>query len=209
MKFAPVGLLAVLLLAAGCQTASVSSGASPSAADAGTGPALAPAEFQPPSRDTIVVGQREDGSIQKSRVVGADGFAVTFRRGGERMTRLPFCFHCGHPRDYTIEMERYEALWPLEVGKSVTFQRRRASDGAVWIHDVAVTGTETVETEFGPVDAYVVRQEVRGTGGNRWRGTRTQWYAPKLGWNVKSEWQASDGESGSWKIGAIALANPG
>ena len=209
MKSAPVALFALLLLAAGCQTPDRSSAPGPSAAAPAAGPELAPAAFTPPTAGTIVVGQLEDGSIQKSRVVGTDGYAVTLRRGGERITRLPFCYSCGHPRDYTVEMERYEALWPLEVGKSVTFQRRRASDGAIWIHDVAVTGTETVETEFGPVDAYVVRQEVRGTGGNRWHGTRTQWYAPKLGWNVKSEWRSSDGESGSWKIGAIALANPG
>ncbi len=209
----PACVLAALLLASACETAPVSTDAEPAAEPAPTaaapadGPELAPAAFEPPEPGSVVTGRLEDGTRQTYRIVGADGYLLTLQRGTDRQSRVPFCFYCGGPREYPIEMERYETLWPLEVGKSVTFRRRRARDGEIWIHTVEVTGTETVETEFGPVDAYVVRQEVRGTGDNRWHGTRTQWYAPQLGWNVRSEWSTSDGESGSWEIAAIALAS--
>ncbi len=217
MKLVPVAMLAALLLAAGCENpagpaTSDPSASEPAAPDASApatdGPELAPAAFGPPNPGSIVMGRREDGTLEKTRVVGIDGFAVTVERAGERITRVPFCHACGHPREEPIEMARYEALWPLEVGKSVTFQRRRDRDGTIWVHTVEVTGTETIETELGPLATYVVRQEVRGTGRDRGRGTRTQWYAPQLDWPVRSEWSAPDGGAASWEIAAIALANP-
>lgn len=201
MKPAALALTGVLLLAAGCQAAATSP-----PAPAAPAPAAEPDRpgFELPARGTIVSGHREDGALETSRVLGSEGYAVTLLREGERITHVPFCYRCGHPRDEPIEIERYRALWPLEVGKSVTFQRRRTRDGAVWVHAVSVTGTETVDTEFGPVETFVIEETVTGAGGNRWQAARTQWFSPQLGWNVRSEWQAPDG-TGSWKIAAIAL----
>ena len=207
MKLVPAVTLGLLLVAAGCGTTSPPAGGEPSAkAETSAGPDLAPAAFVPPSPGTIIVGHRADGTLRKTRVLGSDGYAVTLERDGERITRLPFCHACGHPRDEPVETARYAQLWPLEVGKSVTFQRTRERDGTVWVHTVRVTGTETVEAEVGTFEAYVVEQEVGGAGGNRWHGTRTDWYVPELRWNVKSEWQGSDGDSGRWEMAAIALA---
>ncbi|HUF87943.1 MAG TPA: hypothetical protein VMM59_11230, partial [Thermohalobaculum sp.] len=160
--------------------------------------------FDLPAPGTIVAGHREDGALETSRVLGSEAYAVTMLRDGERITHVPFCYRCGHPRDERIELERYRALWPLEVGRSVTFQRQRLSDGAVWVHAVTVTGTETVDTDFGPVETFVIEETVTGAGGNRWQAARTQWFSPQLGWSVRSEWQAPE-DTGSWKIAAIAL----
>lgn len=209
MNVMPAALLGALLVGAGCQmTAEPPGPATTDPATTAEGPALAPAAFEPPGRGSIVMGHRADGTIEKTRVLATDGFAMTLERAGERITRLPFCHGCGDPRAQPVEMDRYEALWPLEVGKSVTFQRRRARDGAVWVHTVTVTGTETVATEIGPFRTYVVEERVEGAGGNRWSGRRTQWHAPELGWPVKAEWQGPDGD-GSWEIarhGAGAVA---
>lgn len=205
MKPVPAALLATLLLAAGCQ-ASGEPPAPATAATATTGPALAPAEFRPPQPGSIIVAQRADGTLEKSRVVAANGFAVTLERDGEVLTRLPFCHACGDPRAYPIERDRYAALWPLEVGKSVTFRRRESHGSGSWIHTVSVTRTERVAAEVGTFDAYVVEEQARGVAGDPWRATRTQWYAPELGWTVRSEWQVADGEPGSSELAAIALA---
>ena len=206
MKPVAAAVAAILLTAAGCQTTATSSPpASAAEGAAGGGPELAPAGYAPPKPGTIVVGRREDGTLETSRVIDTDGFQLRLEREGERIVRVPFCYYCGPLDAYPIETERYEALWPLEVGKSVTFQRRRARDGATWIQKASVVGTETVTTELGTFETFVIEQSARGAGTNRWRGTRTQWFAPEIGWTVKSEWWASDGASGTWEIASIAL----
>lgn len=207
MKVPPAALAAVLAIVAGCQPATTppAPGTAPSPS-AGPTARLAPAAFDPPKPGTIIVGHRADGSLEKTRVLAVQGHTVTLLEDGQRVTRYPFCYGCADPLHGTVEMARYASLWPLEVGKSVTFQSRRTGDGAVRVHIVTVARSRTVQTEFGPFDAFVVKEEVRGAGENRWHGTRTQWYAPKLHWAVKSTWQSSDGQSGSWEIAAIALA---
>ncbi len=176
---------------------------------AAAGPSMDPAEFALAAPGTIVEGRRGDGTDTKSRV-GDSGdliFTTTDLVGdrGQR-TRHPFCWGCD-PQTYPIEIDRYQELWPLEVGNSVKFQRRRATDGQVWIHKIKVVGTETVDTELGPIDAFVVKQTIRGTGTNRWRGKSTIWFAPKIGWGVKSKWWSKDGDSGKWEI--ISITPPG
>lgn len=201
MKRISLGLTAVLLAAAGCETADAP--ATPGVSAVPQDPAAAATSgYEPPASGTIVVVRHDDGRLETSRVLASEGFTVTMLREGERVTELPFCFRCAAPPQEGPGAGAYRALWPLEVGRSATF-RSQAGDGGVLTHDIAVTGTETVETDFGPVEALVVEETVTGADG--WRATRTQWFSPQLGWTVRSRWDAPGAGPGSWRIAAIAL----
>lgn len=206
MRRIHVGLLAVLAAAA-CQATEpvqepvpepVQEPAQPQL----TRPDIPPAAFEPPGPGTIVIGRREDGALARTRVLGVDGFALRLEEDGARVARIPFCYGCGDPRYDAVDMDAYAALWPLEVGKTTTF-RRETEDGTVRLHTVTVTGTDTLETEIGPVAVFVVREEARAAGAAGWRATRTVWHAPQLDWPVKVEWQESGGVTGSWDIAAM------
>ena len=196
-----LALVALLLAASGCETANQSAapgaGAVPedrTAPDTGS--------YEPPAPGTIAVVRHEDGRLETSRVLGSDGFALTMLRDGARVTEVPFCFRCGVPPVEEPGAGAYRALWPLEVGASARFLSR-TGDGSVLTHDVRVTGTETVETDFGPVEALVVEETVTGEGGSH--STRTQWFSPRLGWSVRSRWDAPEAGPGGWELAAIAL----
>ncbi len=175
------------------------------ASGAAAGPSLDPAEFALAAPGTIVDGRQGDGTDTKLRVDGIGDFTYTTTDlagdGGQR-TRHVWCWGCD-PKTYPIELERYRDLWPIEVGKSVKFQRRRASDGEVWIHKIKIVSTETVKTEFGPIDTFVVEQTVRGSGTNGWRATTKTWFAPSIEWAVKAEWWSTSGGKGTWEITSI------
>lgn len=203
MKRIPLAVATALLAAAGCETADPP--AAPrtdilSPRDTNRDTKSTPPGFEPPAPGTIVILRDEAGTQETSRVLDSDGYAVSMLRGGERVTEVPFCFRCA-PDEDEIETERYATIWPLEVGKSATF-RRRTAGGAVWVHEVSVTGEETVTTDFGPVETLVVEETV--TGGDGGRATRRQWYSPQLGWSVRSEWRSPD-DAGGWRLAAIAL----
>ena len=196
-----LALTALLLAVSGCETADP-----PSTPGAATVPPdrAAPdtGHYAPPAPGTIVVVRHEDGRLETSRVLGSEGFALTMVRDGERVTEVPFCFRCGAPPQEQPGAGAYRALWPLETGASASF-RSRAGDGGVRAHDVRVTGTETVETDFGPVEALVVEEAVTGEDGSR--ATRTQWFSPRLGWAVRSRLDAPETGAGGWELAAIAL----
>ena len=203
MKRIPAGLLATLLALAGCETAPPPAEPAPPTPPAAESPSLDPAAFAPPGPGTFIIGRRADGTLERTRVLGTDGYAIRLDQDGQRVARVPFCYGCGNPRYEALDTEAYAALWPLETGKTATF-RRETEAGTTRIHTVTVTGTETLETEFGPAPVYVVREEVRAAGADSYRATRTVWYAPQLGWPVKAEWQAPEG-AGSWEIAAMAV----
>jgi hypothetical protein len=80
-----------------------------------------------------------------------------------------------------------EPLYPLEVGKSITYFRQppagRTKD------TVTVVRTETLDFPYGTVDTYVIETRSESVDG-RWVGTATVWYAPSLRWQV--QWDISD-----------------
>lgn len=195
MRRISLSLTAVLLTAAGCETTET-----PPAPAANTVPATEAAPgYEAPAPGTIVVVRHQDGALETSRVLGASGHVVTMLRDEQRVTLVPFCFRCDSPPDG--EAGDYRGLWPLEPGRSASFRSRR--DGEVLLHDIAVTGTETVETDFGPVETLVVEETV-SAGGQR-RATRTEWFSPQLGWSVRSRWEGPGEEPGGWDLAAIAL----
>lgn len=82
----------------------------------------------------------------------------------------------------TFDKEEYSKLFPLKVGKSVSFKRKWRDK--TYQTDLSVLKTETIQTPSGTYDTFVVQRDERQVGGN-WKGRAIFWYAPKVRWNVK------------------------
>ncbi len=173
-------------------------------------PALASAQFVPAPLGTVIVGRRNDGELFEFRINKFGDLSIDYTRlngDGVESTMRPFCWAGCHPKRRPIELERYRKIWPLEVGKSAKFQRKRSDGSAVWVHELKVLRTETVETALGPIDTFVVEEKARGTATSNWRGKTTYWYAPSIGWSVKVEWSDNRGKDGEWNI--VSITPPG
>lgn len=167
-------------------------------------PVLAPAEFAIAPPGTIIEGRSVKGNkATKFRIDAIDDLSVTYTRlagkGGEATIR-PLCWAGCNPTRRPIELDRYRELWPLKVGKSVTFRRRSADGSKSWDHELMVLRTETLQTAVGAADTFVVEEKVSWSGGS---GQTTYWFAPSLGWWVKYKWSTSNGKSGGWSITSI------
>ena len=77
---------------------------------------------------------------------------------GARREAIPFCTDCLAEGVY-FPFDTYRELWPLELGKTVEFVRRRGGDA--WSNRVEVLGTESLELEIGAVDVYVTEVDSR------------------------------------------------
>jgi len=78
-----------------------------------------------------------------------------------------------------------EAIWPLEIGKTVTFLEQSGKDA--WCHTVSILRAEPINVPAGKFDTIVVAerlQSLRPEQGNL-DVTRTYWYAPTARWAVK------------------------
>jgi len=96
-----------------------------------------------------------------------------------------------------------EPLFPLEVGKKVTFYREpalgRTSD------TVEVVRTETLSLPIGEVDTYVIETTSKQVSGP-WVGTATVWYAPSVRWQVR--WIITDTAGDRRRRELIAIERP-
>jgi hypothetical protein len=95
-------------------------------------------------------------------------------------------------------------LFPLEVGKKVSFSRQPQAGLA---HDtVEVLRTETLSLSIGKVDTYVIHTKSE-IAADKWVGESTFWYAPSLDWYVQSVIKSSDGDDRERQI--ISITKPG
>lgn len=96
-----------------------------------------------------------------------------------------------------------EPLYPLEVGKTVSYFRQpragRTED------TVTVLRTETLSLPFGTVDTYVIQSRSRLVSGS-WVGIATVWYAPSLRWQV--QWEITDNEGDNRRRQVVEVRNP-
>lgn len=122
------------------------------------------------------------------------------RPDGSTGSIYPGCFACGGDRQ--IEEDKYAALWPLEVGKEVTFLRWRAAGSKSQI-TIIVSGTETVTTPAGTFDTYVLTGKIKNIEGNRWSASVTDWWAPSVGWIVKKQTKETDGDFSKLEVTEI------
>ncbi len=162
------------------------------------GPELAPAPFEPAEPGTRMAWQEIEGSGAGESVIGrADGYELHWQWEGEPRSGYLFCSFCGSTR---FDEQAYGALWPLEVGKSVSFWRNK--DGSRWQDEIEVIGTDSYELPGGPVPVYVVRWSSQAYS-HRWSGETTTLYAPSVGWSVRFEHADNEGRSWAWRLESV------
>jgi hypothetical protein len=138
----------------------------------------------------------------------------------------PFAAALGHVAFYNRDrasgdvyekwLKAVAQLWPIEPGKSVSFRYQTAEDGS---SANAFTGNITLEEEVtveaprsitvgaGTFVVYPLVILHKGVGTTYHRSSRTYYYAPELGANVKFEFRLISGSMGqqpkNWEVVAI------
>lgn len=80
-----------------------------------------------------------------------------------------------------------EAVWPLQVGKTIVFEQHLGMDG--WRHTVKVLRKETLQVPAGTYQTLVVEELIESmmpAQGNL-SVSKFYWYAPDVHWPVKYE----------------------
>ena len=114
-----------------------------------------------------------------------NGRGQTFARWGVFWTPS-----AGVVRLHGDELQR---LWPLEVGKEVSFVWTEGSESWRFSHKVA--RRETVTIPAGTFDTFVIEISETGLNGNSHRSVNRSWYAPKVGYAVKYEYELESGNN--------------
>jgi Protein of unknown function (DUF3108) len=82
-------------------------------------------------------------------------------------------------------------IWPLEVGKSTSFQRDlptyRGTANSTFQNELTVEKAETVTVPAGTFSTFVIKWRSRGLGFNTSDVVQTIWWSPALGFPVKRE----------------------
>ncbi len=160
-------------------------------------PKMAPAEFKVARAGTKITWKNLDtGKTVTTTVLPSDGFLVKRQANGKQYSRYGF-FAKSPETISAIEKTKLETIWPLESGKTVSYER--ALDKERWTDTITITGTESVSVDAGKFDTYVVKWESRNAAGT-WSGQCTRWYSPKLGWNVKTECSDTTSKSQRWEM---------
>lgn len=148
-------------------------------------PQLPPSNYELAAEDTVFVWRDLDsGKETKEYVKEHDGRLMQSNFGSRRS--FAYVPDPWADNENTKEAD-IEPLFPLEVGKKVSFYRQpragRTQD------TVEVVRTETLTLPFGAVDAYVIETTSKVLSGS-WVGKATVWYAPSLRWQVR--WEITD-----------------
>jgi hypothetical protein len=85
-----------------------------------------------------------------------------------------------------------EAIWPLEIGKTVSTAAKGAK-GAEQKLTLRVVKTETIAVPAGRYDCFVVDLDL-DIGHGKWIGRFRNWYAPALGFVVKNQLEMLAGD---------------
>jgi hypothetical protein len=165
------------------------------------GPQLPPSNYELAKGGTVFVWRDLDtGDIRRERVVEADGRLMLSDWGDRRsFAYVPDPWADSENTDPAD----IEPLFPLEVGKKVTFHRQPAAGRTV--DTVEVVRTETLSLPIGKVDTYVIETTSKLESGS-WVGTATVWYAPSVRWQVR--WLITDTAGDRRRREVIAMERP-
>jgi hypothetical protein len=160
-------------------------------------PGLEPAPFKALPEGTVMVWENMDTGKKVEGVVGrTHGFIVSWIWEGRSFSSFAhICMDCvagGVPPDGGVLGQ----LFPLQVGKAVSFTRRWA--GEAWRDRIEVMGAEQVTVPAGTFDAFVLLR-VSEQVNSDWRAEQRIWYAPGLGWVVKFEGYNNKGSGERWQ----------
>ena len=164
-------------------------------------PILAPAPFDaPPEGTRLVLEDLINGGTASGEVTALDGYILGWTSQGQTAKSVthfcPDCLQAGIGADGGPLAQ----LYPLEVGKGITFTRSRGD--LTWHDEILVVGTDSITTPAGSFDTFVVRRRSK-TPDDSWRAEQRNWYAPALGWVVKFEAFTTDGRRQSWQLVSV------
>jgi len=161
------------------------------------GPRLEPAPLRVAPPGTRMVWRRLDGYGTESGVIGAlqPDLLALYQWEGQPRSMYFFGIRCAGD-EVCFDHAAYESLFPLEVGKAVSFAR--SVEQWEWINRITVVATERLNLEFGEVDTFLVSCETEGQN-NPFHVKNDIWYAPSIGWNVQFRYRDSRGEAYSWQ----------
>lgn len=145
-------------------------------------------------------GERYETQITVAPPAGFRGAYTTVN--GDTGGFYPGCWACGG--DNLIESDLYARLWPLETGKSAAFLRS-STNGLQARVLITVIGSETIETQAGVFDTYVLDGRVEHLSGPRYSAQLKAWWTRDPGWVVKAEGSDSDGFQISSEVTSIRL----
>jgi hypothetical protein len=113
------------------------------------------------------------------------------------------------PIEAQLDARAPEGIWPLVVGKEISFARSR--DDSKWQETIKVVRTEHLTVPAGTFDTYVVERHTLGMGGNDFDGTSMYWYAPSVGDIVKYDVTVKSGTPtpGNTPWEATRIVGPG
>lgn len=165
------------------------------------GPQLPPSDYELAKGGTVFVWRDLDtGDIRRERVVDPVGRLMLSDWGDRRsFAYVPDPWADSENTDPAD----IEPLFPLEVGKKVTFHRQPALGRT--FDTVEVVRTETLSLPIGEVDTYVIETTSKLVSGS-WVGTATVWYAPSVRWQVR--WIITDTAGDRRRREVIAIERP-
>ncbi len=147
---------------------------------------LAPAKFLTTKPGTTLIWEDvKEGERNAIMIAPRTGNEIHYyTESGELQDDYLLCWFCAGTE---FDQSEYAKLWPLKVGNSVKFIRSAENKTKQWVNKVRVVGTERITLPFGEVDTYVIETKSWKRGADRWYGTAEYWFAPALGWVVKTK----------------------
>jgi hypothetical protein len=134
-----------------------------------------------------------DGTEAEWIVGETDGFLVNCTLNGNPSKSFVIA---GNYANTVSEAERKKlaAIWPLQIGKTVTYSSAETTRVYTWVNEISVLGTETLDLGNTKIDTFAVRwrQQLSDPSGallNRdsFRRDSVTWFAPSIGWFVIKE----------------------
>ncbi|MBF0459886.1 MAG: hypothetical protein HQL87_00670 [Magnetococcales bacterium] len=96
----------------------------------------------------------------------------------------------GVRRQVVYQSPNPATLFPLAMGKTVSFAREYLIDKKLYVHQTSwsVVGRETIEVPAGKFDCWVLVWNTRSQKSN-WSGYEKWWYSPEVGNYVRLEYR--------------------
>lgn len=164
-------------------------------------PNLPPSNYELADPGTVFVWRDLGSAEEKEEIVGEHkGRQMEAIYGGRRS--FAYAPNPWADEENTNKAD-IEPLFPLAVGKKVTFYRQPPAGRT--FDTVEVVRTETLTLPLGTVDTYVIETTSKLVSGN-WIGRATVWYAPSLRWQV--QWAIRDNDGDTRRRQVIAIKKP-
>lgn len=208
MRSNVVSAAACLLFLAGCNVETTQVGQDPRPQNESVTLSPAPLSFPEPGTEIAFNWIDSQRGSRPWRGVSTSGpFGEMRMTAHVHPTRslYPGCLlHCNRS-SHPITESSYREIFPLAVGRSAEFVRRREDGSAAWRHQIRVTGTTRIDTQLGEYDVFVLESTIVGIDGNSFRGRTMSYWSPALGVTV---YELNTGGSARIELSLIDYKRP-